>query len=91
MAKLSANEQLLAFKKCTEFMELYKREPESLEELKEFMYLEGWEVKEYSNTVINHNVKPSFIFLSGFIFGLGFALADTFVYMLVDSFRETVG
>jgi len=48
-------------------------------------------VKEYSNTVINHNVKPSFIFLSGFIFGLGFALADTFVYMLVDSFRETVG
>jgi len=37
--KLEADEQLLAFSKCTEFMKVYKREPESLEELKEFMYL----------------------------------------------------
>jgi len=38
--KLRADEQELAFKKCTEFIEVYKREPKSLEELKEFMYLE---------------------------------------------------
>jgi len=43
MSKLETDEQLLAFKKCTEFMLFYGREPESIEELKEFMYLDEGE------------------------------------------------